>query len=50
MSFKTSEPLSFLDQVMEICDRILNQQPMTEGRVHHDREDSPSTPVDQAAE
>jgi len=35
---------------MEICDRILNQQPKTEGRVHHERDESPATSVDQAGE
>ncbi|MBZ5524912.1 MAG: hypothetical protein LAP21_21990 [Acidobacteriia bacterium] len=48
MSPKNSEPQSFLDQVMEICDRILDQQPNAERDVRHEREDTPAAPIDGA--
>lgn len=50
MSNKSSESLSFLDQVMEICDRILDQKIGAGNEVHHDREDVSRPAVDSATE
>jgi hypothetical protein len=47
MSIKSSSgPQSFLDQVIEICDRILNQPADPESDVHHERPFPPPGPVD----
>lgn len=45
MPTKNSEPQSFLDQVMEICDRILSRK-TDEGDLSRPREEAPAAPFD----
>jgi hypothetical protein len=37
MARNSSEPLSFMDQVMEICDRILDRQPRTDSNTEREK-------------
>jgi len=43
MARNASEPLPFMDQVMEICDRILDKQPAAKNGDREKQEESESS-------